>query len=57
MLMDTSLWFEGRQDGGLELAGKRGFGDDFSTIDDIMMEDRLLSWTTLARVNTLVDYH
>jgi hypothetical protein len=57
MLMDTSLWFEGRQDGGLELAGKKGFGDDFSTIDDIMMEDRILSWTASAKVNMSVDYY
>jgi len=26
-------------------------------IDDVMMEDRLLSWTALARANTSVDYY
>jgi hypothetical protein len=35
---------------------EKGFGDDFSTIDDIMMEDRILSWTASARVNMSVDY-
>ena len=57
MLMDTSLWFEGRQDGGLEHGREKGFGDDFSTIDDIMMEDRILSWTASARVNMSVDHY
>lgn len=38
------------------MAGKKGFGDDFSTIDDIMMEDRISSWTASARVNISVDY-
>jgi hypothetical protein len=47
MLMDTSLWFEGRQDRARQR--KKGFGDDFSTIDDIMMEDRILSWTASAQ--------
>jgi hypothetical protein len=57
MLMGTSLWFEGRQDGGLEHGTEKGFGDDFSTIDDIMMEDRILSWTASAKVNMSVGYY
>jgi hypothetical protein len=55
MLMDTSLWFEGCQDGGLEHGREKG--DDFSTIDDIMMEDRILSWTASAKVNMSVNYY
>jgi hypothetical protein len=43
--------------GGLEHGREKGFGDDFSTIDDVMMEDSLLSWTASARVNMLVDYY
>jgi hypothetical protein len=57
MLMGTSLWFEGHQARGLEHGKGKGFGDDFSMIDDVMMEDRLLSWTASARANTSVDYY